>query len=59
MHQTIFVLKSTNWYRNGKESEKLRRNMLISSGLIPTGRLGKPPCQHSVPEVMIYQTARR
>ena len=28
MHQTIFVLKSTNWCRNGTKSERLIRNML-------------------------------
>ena len=55
MHQTIFVPKSTNWCRIEIESERLRRNILIS--LIPIGRIGKPPCQHSVPEEMIYQTA--
>ena len=58
MHQTIFVLKSTNWYQKGAELERLKRNILISSGFIPIGRLGKPPCQHYVPEEMIYQTAR-
>jgi hypothetical protein len=47
MHETIFFLKSTNWYQKGKESERLKRNMLISFGLIPIGRLGKPPYQQS------------
>ena len=27
--------------------------------LDPIGKLGKPPCQHPVPEVMIYRTAYR
>ena len=50
MHQTIFVPKSTNSCRIEIGSERLKCNMQKSSGLIPTGRLGKPPCQHFVPD---------
>ena len=52
------LFKLTNWCQNGAKSERLRGNMLINFGLIPIGKLGKPPCQHHVPKVMIYQTAR-
>ena len=51
----IYVYASDNicsqnnifWYKKGVKSERLKRNMLISFGLIPIGRLGKPPYQQS------------
>ena len=57
IHLTIFSPKSVNQCRNHDKVRKTKCHMHKHSGQIPIGRLGKPPCQLSVPEEMIYQTA--